>query len=161
MGVRGLKNKTAYILWLTLTLFSFSAWIVSLAYFPLLFSSPVAGRLLDKFSCRFVTMLGVLSSTVGLVLASFAKSAFVYYLTYSLFVGFGICCLSVSGYLVVAKYFHERRPFAARILMSPVDWVCAGTAYSSFARQFWFRKHSKIPWWNCICDRNCSACVRS
>ena len=118
MGVRGLKNKTAYILCLTLTLFSFSAWIVSLAYFPLLFSSPVAGRLLDKFSCRFVTMLGVLSSTVGLVLASFAKSAFVYYLTYSLFVGFGICCLSVSGYLVVAKYFHERRPFATRILMS-------------------------------------------
>ena len=78
----------------------------------------MAGRLLDKFSCRFVTMFGVLSSTVGLVLASFAKSAFVYYLTYSLFVGFGICCLSVSGYLVVAKYFHERRPFATRILMS-------------------------------------------
>ena len=106
-------------------LFSLDSFLSILVIF---FSSPVAGRLLDKFSCRCVTMFGVLSSTVGLVLASFAKSAFIYYLTYSLFVGFGICCLSVSGYLVVAKYFHERRPFGTRILMSSgglgLRWHC-------------------------------------
>lgn len=63
-------------------------------------------------------MLGVLSSTVGLVLASFAKSAFVYYLTYSLFVGFGICCVRVSNFLIVSKYFCKRKPFATGILTS-------------------------------------------
>lgn len=96
----------------------FSAWIGSLASFLVFFSSPVAARLSEKFGCRFVTMIGALSSTVGFILASFAKRIVIYYFTYSLFVGFGACCIRVSSFLVVAKYFHKRRPFATGILTS-------------------------------------------
>ena len=82
------------------------------------FASPVAGRLTEKFSCRYVTMIGAMTSAVGLLLASFANRIIIYYFTYSLLGGFGISCVRTSNFLVVAKYFHKRRPLATGILTS-------------------------------------------
>ncbi|KAJ7385181.1 hypothetical protein OS493_017558 [Desmophyllum pertusum] len=63
-------------------------------------------------------MIGTVCSVVGLVSASFAKSIIVYYFTYGLMFGFGASCVRTSSFLVVAKYFHKRRPFATGILTS-------------------------------------------
>ena len=94
----------------------FIAWIGSLASFLCFFASPVAGRLAEKLNCRYVTMIGAVSSAVGLLLSSFANRLIVYFFTYSLLVGFGSSCIRTSSFLVVAQYFHKRKPFATGIL---------------------------------------------
>ena len=76
----------------------------------------MAGRLSDKLNCCYVTMIGAVSSAVGLLLSSFANRIIVYYFTYSLLVGFGVSCIRTSSFLVVAQYFCKRKPFATGIL---------------------------------------------
>jgi len=95
-----------------------TAWIGSLQSFLIFFASPVAGRMSEKFSCRYVSMIGAVTSAIGLVLSSFANSIIIHYLTYGLLFGFGSSCVRTSSFLVVAKYFDKRRPFATGILTS-------------------------------------------
>ena len=94
----------------------FVAWIGSLASCLCFFASPVAGRLSDKLNCRYVTMIGAVSSVVGLILSSFANRITVYYFTFSLLVGFGSSCIRTSSFLVVAQYFRKKKPFATGVL---------------------------------------------
>lgn len=82
------------------------------------FASPVAGHLSEKLNCRYVTMIGAMTSAVGFILSSFFNRIIIYYFTYSLLVGFGTSCVRTSSFLVVAKYFHKGRPFATGILSS-------------------------------------------
>ena len=82
------------------------------------FASPIAGRLSEKLNCRYVTMIGAVTSMLGLISSSFSNRIIIYYFTYSLLVGFGTSCIRTSSFLVVAKYFHKRRPFATGILTS-------------------------------------------
>ena len=72
----------------------------------------------EKFSCRHVTMIGAVASATGLVLSSFANSIIIHFLAYGLLFGFGASCVRTSSFLVVAKYFDKRRPFATGILTS-------------------------------------------
>lgn len=93
-----------------------TAWIGSLAITLIFFAGPVAARLTEKYSCRFVTVLGVLLSAVGLALTSFAENVIIYFFTYGLMGGFGSCCIRTSSFLVMARYFHKRKPLATGIL---------------------------------------------
>ncbi|KAL9954120.1 hypothetical protein ACROYT_G041618 [Oculina patagonica] len=95
-----------------------TAWIGSLAESLVFFASPVASHLSEKLNCRYVTIIGAVTSAIGLVLASFANRIVIYYFTYSLLVGFGVSCVRTSSFLVVAQYFLKRRPFATGILTS-------------------------------------------
>ena len=72
----------------------------------------------EKLNCRYVTMIGAVTSLLGLISSSFSNGIIIYYFTYSLLVGFGTSCVRTSSFLVVAKYFHKRRPFATGILTS-------------------------------------------
>ena len=72
----------------------------------------------EKFSCRYVNMIGAVISTVGFVLSSFANNTIIYYFTYSLLFGIGSSCVRTSSYLMIAKYFDKRRPFATGIVTS-------------------------------------------
>ena len=63
-------------------------------------------------------MVGAGIAAIGLVLASFANRIIIYYFTYSLLLGFGASCVRTSSFLVVAKYFNKRRPFATGLLTS-------------------------------------------
>lgn len=44
-----------------------SAWVSSLALSLTMFAAPVMGHLSEKFGCRLVTLVGMLSGIVGLV----------------------------------------------------------------------------------------------
>jgi len=72
----------------------------------------------EKFSCRCVSIAGAVTSAIGLVLSSFANKIIIYYFTYGLLFGIGSSCVRTSNFLVVAKYFDKRRPFATGILTS-------------------------------------------
>ena len=76
----------------------------------------MAARITEKLSCRLVSIIGVATFTVGLILTSFAQSIIIYYFTYSLIVGFGACCIRTSSFLVVAQYFQRQRPLATGML---------------------------------------------
>jgi len=99
-----------------LSIFLFAAWIGSLGRSLVFFAGPVAARLTEKFNCRSVTMVGAVTVAVGLTLTSFAKSIIFYYFTYGLIAGFGSSCIRTSSFLVVAKYFQKRKPFATGLL---------------------------------------------
>ena len=72
----------------------------------------------ERFSCRYVNMIGAVTSAVGFVLSSFVNNIIIYFFTYSLLFGIGSSCVRTSSFLVVAKYFDKRRPFATGILTS-------------------------------------------
>ena len=99
-----------------LCIFLFAAWIGSLGRSLVFFAGPVAAPLTEKFNCRIVTMVGAVTVAVGLTLTSFAKSIVFYYFTYGLIAGFGSSCIRTSSFLVVAKYFQKRKPFATGLL---------------------------------------------
>ena len=80
------------------------------------FAGPLAARLTEIYSCRFVAILGVLLCAVALLVTSFAENVIIYFFTYGLMGGFGSCCIRISSFLVIAKYFCKRKPFATGIL---------------------------------------------
>ena len=78
------------------------------------------GYLTERFGCRLVAMLGVLSCAVGLVATSFVQEIEVMFFTYSVFVGLGACFCRTSCFLIVAKYFNKKRSFATgSVTMGP------------------------------------------
>lgn len=77
-----------------------------------MFAAPVMGHLSEKFGCRLVTLVGMLSGIVGLVATSFVNNVEVMFFTYGILVGLGACCGRTSCFLVVAKYFNKKRSFA-------------------------------------------------
>lgn len=94
----------------------FAAWIGSLAIALMFFAGPLAARLTEIYSCRFVAIFGVLLSAVALLVTSFAENVIIYFFTYSLMGGFGSCCIRISSFLVIAKYFCKKKPLATGIV---------------------------------------------
>ncbi|XP_031567571.1 monocarboxylate transporter 8-like isoform X2 [Actinia tenebrosa] len=78
-----------------------------------------AGKLVDYFGLRVVSLAGSLICALSLLLTSFAKSIVVIYFTYSLGFGVGSSFLYTASMFVTTKYFKKRRATAVGI-------VCAG-----------------------------------
>ena len=99
-----------------------SACRYSLALSLTMFAAPVMGHLSEKFGCRLVTLVGMLSGIVGLVhvATSFVNNIEVMFFTHGILVGLGACCGRTSCFLVVAKYFNKKRSFATgSVTMGP------------------------------------------
>ena len=96
--------------------FLFAAWVGSLCLGLVFLAGSVAASITEKLNCRLVSIIGTVTVAVGLILTSFAERIVIYYITYSLIVGFGACCIRTPSFLVVAKYFHRQKPFATGML---------------------------------------------
>lgn len=77
---------------------------------------PVSANLCDRYGCRVTAFFGGLTCVLGLLLTSQAPSIFCMYLTYSVIVGFGTCCVYTASFVVVPRYFIKRRAQATGIL---------------------------------------------
>ena len=94
------------------------------------FFGPLAGKLCDRFGPRVVSIMGALASVVGLVSTSQAQSLYVIFFTYSILFAFGGCCTYTAVFVIVPKYFLQRRslatgmiasgPGAGTLMMSPI-----------------------------------------
>lgn len=94
------------------------------------FFGPLAGKLCDRFGPRVVSIMGALVSVVGLVSTSQAQSLYVMFFTYSILFAFGGCCTYTAVFVIVPKYFLQRRslatgmiasgPGAGTLMMSPI-----------------------------------------
>ena len=100
--------------------FKFSAWIGSFALALTLFAAPLVGRLSEKFSCRFVIIIGGLLYILGLTATSFVNDIGVMIFTFSILTGIGSSFCRTSCFLMVAKYFNKKRSFATgSVTMGP------------------------------------------
>src|ERR1041385_3085608 len=80
------------------------------------FLSPCQGALIDRFGPRLLLSLGVLITGVSWMLAAWASTLTMLYLTYGLLggVGTGIVYVGVIGHMV--QWFPDRRGFATGIV---------------------------------------------
>lgn len=86
------------------TVFTFS---VTLVFFAL--SVIVAGRIQDKIGPRKVATVGGILTGTGVILASFATSPTMLYLTYGFIAGIGIGSAYVTPLAACVKWFPEKR----------------------------------------------------
>ena len=79
------------------------------------FFSPFQGALIDRFGPRILISIGTLLAGVSWVLASYAHSMSMLYLTYGCIggLGTGIVYVGVVGFVV--RWFPDRRGFAAGV----------------------------------------------
>ncbi|WOD13649.1 oxalate/formate MFS antiporter [Paraburkholderia kirstenboschensis] len=79
------------------------------------FFSPFQGALIDRFGPRMLISIGTLLAGVSWVLASYAHSMSMLYLTYGVIggLGTGIVYVGVVGFVV--RWFPDRRGFAAGV----------------------------------------------
>lgn len=99
-------------------IYSFTAWIGSLAMGLSYFCAPVAGRLSERFGCRVVTIFGGFTCALSLAITSLANSISHVTFSYGLMFGLGASCVRTCTFLVVAKYFYRRRSFATGVISS-------------------------------------------
>ncbi len=79
------------------------------------FSSPVQGRLIDRFGPRLMISIGTLTVGLSWVLASLAQSVMMLYLTYGVLGGIGMGSVYVGVVGLMMRWFPDRRAFAAGV----------------------------------------------
>jgi MFS family permease len=80
-------------------------------------SAPFIGRLADTASMRLLMTAGLIVFTVGLVLISWATTAWHVLAVYALFMPVGLAaCTTLTGQVLAARWFPERRGFAIGIV---------------------------------------------
>lgn len=88
------------------------SWIPAIAFALYNLLGPVASIISSKVSCRFATILGGLSATIGLALSYFATSIEFMYFSYGVLGGIGAGMSYTPGVLVVGQYFDKHRGLA-------------------------------------------------
>ncbi|HWM69700.1 MAG TPA: oxalate/formate MFS antiporter [Steroidobacteraceae bacterium] len=87
----------------------------SLLVFLQAFLSPFQGSLIDRFGARTLISLGTIVAGSSWILASYANSEAMLYLTYGVLGGIGTGIVYVGVVGLVVRWFPERRGFAAGV----------------------------------------------
>jgi MFS transporter, OFA family, oxalate/formate antiporter len=87
----------------------------SLLVFLQAFLSPFQGSLIDRFGARILISIGTLVAGSSWILASFAHTEAMLYLTYGVLGGIGTGIVYVGVVGLVVRWFPQRRGFAAGI----------------------------------------------
>ncbi|XP_031569302.1 monocarboxylate transporter 10-like [Actinia tenebrosa] len=88
----------------------------SLALGAGLFLCVVTAKLCEKFNCRTVNRVGLISFVMGFALSSLCNSIYPLYITYSLLNGFAGSCTHTSNFILVRQYFKKRYSLAMGIV---------------------------------------------
>lgn len=89
-----------------------------------IFLGPLASLLSNRFSCRFVTMLGGLICTIGVFISAFVPDLYYLYFTYGVLGGVGRSFAYTPGLIIVGYYFNKRRGIAVGLATSGVGLGC-------------------------------------
>ncbi len=77
---------------------------------------PLAGVMADRFGSKLVAMFGVATAALALVLTSFARELWQFYLCYGFLLALGYACASpVTVTTLVSHWFVSRRSLAMSI----------------------------------------------
>jgi MFS family permease len=97
----------------------------SLSWLLLLFFSPVAGRLNDRFGPQVLVPVGGFLLAAGLALTGRAQALWHYYLAFGVLVAAGIACIMMPAAAVISHWFIRSRGTAMGI-------ISAGASFSAF-----------------------------
>src|ERR1700761_4710011 len=87
----------------------------SLLVFLQAFLSPFQGSLIDRFGARTLISIGTVTAGLSWMLASYAHSEAMLYLTYGVLGGIGTGIVYVGVVGLVVRWFPDRRGFAAGV----------------------------------------------
>lgn len=109
-----------------------------------LFFGPICSYLVNRFSCRTVTVAGGLLTAIGFFLSSFVQKFNLFYITMSLISGIGLSLVYVPAVVIVAYYFEEKRSWATGLAVSGT-----GIGYALFAPAIDYLLE-KLKWQNTL-----------
>lgn len=84
---------------------------------PLL-AGPLGSAMVDKYGCKYMTILGSLICTTGFVISAYVKSIWMLYITFGIIGGIGFCLCYVTAVVSIAFWFEKRRTLALSIAAS-------------------------------------------
>ncbi|XP_052766607.1 monocarboxylate transporter 4-like [Mya arenaria] len=101
-----------------------TAWLLSIFSTLRLAMGPVASALCNKFSCRFVVILGSAICTLGVLISAFMPDLPYLYLTYGVLGGVGRSFTYTPSLIIVGYYFNKKRGLAVGLATSGVGIGC-------------------------------------
>jgi len=90
----------------------------------LIIAGPLASILCNRFSCRFVTILGAVICTIGVFISAFVPNLYLLYFTYGVLGGVGRSFAYTPGLIIVGYYFNKKRGLAVGLATSGVGLGC-------------------------------------
>ncbi|XP_039290596.1 monocarboxylate transporter 14 [Nilaparvata lugens] len=91
---------------------SATSWIGSLFMAVPLLSGPIGSALVDRYGCRWMTIIGGIISCIGFLLSSLCDSIITMYLTFGVIAGLGLGLGYVTAVVSIAPWFDKRRVLA-------------------------------------------------
>ena len=89
-----------------------TAWIGSLFMAVPLLSGPIMSALVDRYGCKYMTMLGGLISATGFILSCFGNSIEYELVTFGVIAGIGLGLCYVTAVVSIAYWFDKYRTLA-------------------------------------------------
>ncbi|CAH1388942.1 unnamed protein product [Nezara viridula] len=102
-----------------------TAWIGSLFLSVPLLAGPFSSALVDRFGCRWMTIIGGLMGALGFALSAFLESLPLIYVTFGLISGLGLGLIYVTAVVSIAYWFDKKRTLATSL-------GAAGTGIGTF-----------------------------
>ena len=100
------------------TLFSFIAWVASLASSMMYLFAGVGTSLAERFGSRLVVIIGSFVSAAGLLASSFATTIAPLYATYGVVWGLGASLGFFPSLVILTKYFKRRLALVSGIALA-------------------------------------------
>ncbi|KAJ8316159.1 hypothetical protein KUTeg_006173 [Tegillarca granosa] len=95
-----------------------TAWVGSTLFGTSMIMGPFVGFLLERYSCRQVSIAGSLISVFGFISSMFAPNIAILILTYGVIGGIGFCMMFITSVIATSLYFTKKRALANGIAMS-------------------------------------------
>ncbi|XP_066259708.1 monocarboxylate transporter 14-like [Euwallacea similis] len=84
---------------------------------PLL-AGPFGSALVDRYGCKYMTVVGSLICTTGFVMSAYVRNIWVMYITFGFIGGIGFCLCFVTAVVSIAFWFEKHRTLALSIAAS-------------------------------------------
>lgn len=102
-----------------------TSWIGSIFYATPLLSGPFMSKLIDRYGCKQMTIIGGAVGAFGFIISSLCTSVEQLYITVGVIGGLGLSSAYIVGLLTVGRWFEARRSLAIGI-------VSSGTGFGTF-----------------------------
>ncbi|KAL1497870.1 hypothetical protein ABEB36_008757 [Hypothenemus hampei] len=79
---------------------------------------PLGSALVDRYGCKYMTVVGSLICTIGFVISAYVKNIWMMYLTFGVVSGIGFCLCYVTAVVSIAFWFEKHRTLALSIAAS-------------------------------------------
>lgn len=103
-----------------------TSWVGSSQLGMSMFMGPVVSMLLERYSCRQITIAGTLLSVAAFIASTFSSNVELLIITYGVIGGIGFSMSFICAIIVVGTYFRRKRAIATGIAMS-------GSGFGTFA----------------------------